>query len=165
MDMGIGFRGTNHLVAQTTSKLRKTTYNCAFDSLWYTHHLEVLWMHHLLLGVVYLQGILTSEVAYLHKMSPETRPCQKEITSSKHHFSGDMLVFRGGINHCQRKILHWIVMSGKICPSLSIHHKVTRINFDRVAKALAVLLGYPGHGNKKTSWISEPGVFFVWGIA
>ena len=40
-------------------------------------------------------------------------------------------------------------MSGKICPSLSIHHKVTRINFDRVAKALAVLLGYPGHGNKK----------------
>jgi len=56
MDMGIGFRVTNHLVAQTTSKLRKTTYNCAFDSLWYTHHLEVLWMHHLLLGVVYLQG-------------------------------------------------------------------------------------------------------------
>ena len=83
-------------------------------------------------------------------MSPETRPCQKEITSSKHHFSGDMLVFRGGINHCQRKILHWIVMSGKICLSLSIHHTVTRINFDRVAKALAVLLGYPGHGNKKS---------------
>ena len=54
-------------------------------------------------------------------------------------------------------------MSGKICPSLSIHHKVTRINFDRVAKALAVLLGYPGHGNKKTSWISEQGVFFFVG--
>ena len=55
-------------------------------------------------------------------------------------------------------------MSGKICPSLSIHHKVTRINFDRVAKALAVLLGYPGHGNNENIVdIGTRGIFFFWG--